>query len=273
MENLFLLRLELLLFISSFSFCIYYVGDFFWNLYYKIKKIVVSPVSKKTKKTAHVISISKDWPKKTTKEWTSEFWEKILSEEDKLKISEIIKRIKVNTEKWYFDSAKVLIIEGLTIDKHNIDLNIELANIYEQEKNYKNAELIYKDISMIVMDNTPILSKLAYVLSMQWSYKKAIAVYETVHTKKQSDNDIIETLANLTYEIEDFEKALKYIKLVLKEKPKNVDMMRRKAITLEKLWKLKESVKVYEDILFLRPYDTNAIDNLKRLEQNIIIKK
>jgi hypothetical protein len=27
---------------------------------------------------------------------------------------------------------------------------------------------------------------------------------------------------------------------------------------------------MYEEILFLRPYDVNAIDNVKRLEQNIM---
>jgi hypothetical protein len=37
---------------------------------------------------------------------------------------------------------------------------MELGSIYEQEKNYKNAEFIYKDISLIIQDNTPILTKL-----------------------------------------------------------------------------------------------------------------
>jgi tetratricopeptide (TPR) repeat protein len=108
------------------------------------------------------------------------------------------------------------------------------------------------------------------VHSMQWNLEESVAVYEKVHLKKQSDNDIIETLAYLTFEIQDFEKALKYIKLVLKEKPKNVDMMRKKAFALERVWKLKDSIKVYEEILYIRPYDTNAIDNVKRLEQNIM---
>jgi hypothetical protein len=37
---------------------------------------------------------------------------------------------------------------------------MELGFIYEQENNFKNAELIYKDISMIIQDNTAILIKL-----------------------------------------------------------------------------------------------------------------
>jgi tetratricopeptide (TPR) repeat protein len=123
---------------------------------------------------------------------------------------------------------------------------------------------------MIIQDNTAILIKLWYVLSMQWSLDEAIVVYEKVQAKKQSDNEVIETLAHLTYEVQDFEKALKYIKLVLKEKPKNLDMMKKKAFALERVWKLKDAIKMYEEILFIRPYDVNAIDNVKRLEQNIM---
>jgi tetratricopeptide (TPR) repeat protein len=85
-----------------------------------------------------------------------------------------------------------------------------------------------------------------------------------------ADNEVIELLASLTFEIMNFEKSLKYIKLVLKEKPKNLEMMKMKATALEKVGKIKDAIKVYEDILYIRPYDTNTIDNIKRLEQNII---
>lgn len=270
MENLLLLRIELLLFISSLSYSIYYGFTYFYWIFNKVKNIVSVPKDTKKEKKVQVININKENPKTNLQK--KESIEKNLSEEEKIKISEILKRIRINIEKWYLDSAKVLIIEWLTIDKYSKDLNMELGSIYEQEKNYKNAELIYKDISLIIQDNTAILTKLWYVLSMQGLYKEAVWVYEQVHQKKQSDNDIIETLAHLTFEIQDFEKSLKFIKLVLKEKPKNVDMMRKKAFALERVWKLKDSVKVYEEILYIRPYDVNAIDNVKRLEQNIINK-
>lgn len=268
MENLLLLRIELLLFISSLSYSIYYWFTYFYSIFNKVKNIVSTPKDTKKEKKVQVININKETSKASLQKKDKDAKE--LSEEEKMKITEILKRIRINIEKWYLDSAKVLIIEWLTIDKYSKDLNMELGSIYEQEKNYKNAELIYKDISMIIQDNTAILSKLWYVLSMQWNLKEAVIVYEQVHERKQSDNDIIETLAHLTFEIQDFEKSLRYIKLVLKEKPKNVDMMRKKAFALERIWKLKDSIKVYEEILFIRPYDVNAIDNVKRLEQNIV---
>ncbi len=268
MENLILLRIELLLFISSLSYSIYYGFSYIYYIFNKIKNIISSPIDKSEIKNVQIVNINKETHKTNLQKNTLNSIN--LSEEEKLKIVEILKRIKVNIEKWYYDKAKILIIEWLTIDKYNKDLNMELGFIYEQENNYKNAELIYKDISLVIQDNTSILIKLWYVLSMQWSLDDAIVVYEKVQAKKQSDNEVIETLAHLTYEVQDFEKALKYIKLVLKEKPKNLDMMRKKAFALERVWKLKDAIKVYEEILFIRPYDVNAIDNVKRLEQNIM---
>lgn len=268
MENILLLRIDLLLFISSLSYSIYYSFTYFYSIFIRVKNIVSSPKDTKKEKKVQVININKDNSKVNLQKKAPDTKE--LSEEEKMKITEILKRIRINIEKWYLDSAKVLIIEWLTIDKYSKDLNMELGSIYEQEKNFKNAELIYKDISMIIQDNTSILAKLWYVLSMQWNLKESVVVYEQVHQRKQSDNDVIETLAHLTFEIQDFEKSLKYIKLVLKEKPKNVDMMRKKAFALERAWKLKEAIKVYEEILYIRPYDVNAIDNVKRLEQNIM---
>ncbi len=268
MENLLLLRIELLIFISSLSYSIYFWFSYFYSVFKKVKNIVSTPKDSKKEKKVQVVSINKESSKATLQKKESEA--KSLTEEEKIKISEILKRIRINIEKWYLDSAKVLIIEWLTIDKYSKELNMELGSIYEQEKNFKNAELIYKDISMIIQDNTAILAKLWYVLSMQWNLKESVIIYEQVHQRKQSDNDVIETLAHLTFEIQDFEKSLKFIILVLKEKPKNVDMMRKKAFALERVWKLKDSIKVYEEILYIRPYDVNAIDNVKRLEQNII---
>ncbi len=270
MENLILLRIELLLFISSLSYSIYYGFSYIYNIFDRIKNIVSSPINKNEVKNVQVININKETHKTNLQKNSLNSIN--LSEEEKLKIIEILKRIKVNIEKWYYDKAKILIIEWLTIDKYNKELNMELGFIYEQENNFKNAELIYKDICLIIQDNTSVLIKLWYVLSMQWSLEDAVDVYEKVQVKKQSDNEVIETLAHLTYEIQDFEKALKYIKLVLKEKPKNLDMMRKKAFALERIWKLKDAIKTYEEILFIRPYDVNAIDNVKRLEQNIMNK-
>jgi hypothetical protein len=46
------------------------------------------------------------------------------------------------------------------LDKYNVDLNMELANIYEKEKNYLNAEYIYKDLLEHLKVDFKIMKKL-----------------------------------------------------------------------------------------------------------------
>ncbi len=267
MENL-LLKIEVFFLFSSFMYILYYIFDYIKNIFWKVKKIVW-PVNTEEQKEVEIVKINKD--DVDAKDLIiNDSSEKSINTDDKVKISEILKRVKLNIEKWYYDKAKSLIIEWLTIDKYNKELNLELWKIYENEENYKNAELIYKDLSLIIQDNSNILTKLAYVYSMQWEYSQAIKTYEIVHRKKQADSEIIESLAYLSFEIDDHERSLKYFKMALKEKPKNVEMLKRKAISLEKTKKLRDSAKVYEEILFLRPYDEEAKENLSRLEKYIV---
>ncbi len=270
MENLLILRFELFIFIVSFWYSTFYIWDYILKLILKVKVFLSFVKKKEDNQPLKIINVDKETNNKVSIKKTYDSTQKKLSEDEKTKIAEIIKRVKVNSEKWYYDIARSLIIEWLTIDKYNKELNMELASMYEKEKNYKNAELIYRDMSLVHSDNTVILAKLGYIIAMQWNYKESIIFYEQVHERNKWDSDTIEILANLNYELFNFENSLKYIKLALKDKPKNIEFLKMKAFCLEKTLKQKDSIKVYEEILQSKPYDTYCIDNIRRLEQNII---
>jgi hypothetical protein len=97
MENLLLLRIELLLFISSLSYSIYYGFSYFYSIFNKVKNIISTPKDTKKEKKVQVININKDSPKANLQKKESEA--KSLTEEEKIKISEILKRIRINIEK------------------------------------------------------------------------------------------------------------------------------------------------------------------------------
>jgi predicted ribonuclease toxin of YeeF-YezG toxin-antitoxin module len=50
-----------------------------------------------------------------------------ITDEEKSKLNELLKKIKINISKGEYDLAKNLIVEGLAIDKFNVELNMELA--------------------------------------------------------------------------------------------------------------------------------------------------
>ncbi len=268
MENTFFFRIEILIFFISLWYVIYYLSEKLLIIINNIKNII-SPDKKyienrieKIKKLQNKNTLEK----KNTKE---EKKIKITTAKDSKKIAEIIKRVKINKSKWYFDTAKSLIIEGLSIDKINKDLNLELSSIYEEEKEYKKAEYIYIDLLDAYVDNFEILKKLWYNLAIQQRYEESIEVYFKAHNKVKWDIEIVEFLADLTYQIKFYKKSLKYTKLFLKQNPRNSEKLKMKAFCYETLGKTTDAINTYKKVIELQPYNSQVQDKLKFLEWSL----
>ena len=130
MENLLFIKIEIFIFTLSFLYILYYLWIKMYTVYFKVKEIV-KPVKIENKKSAlNKVSLGNN---KSSKSWNKHIK---ISDKHKNKVLDIIKRVRVNSTKWYFDTARNLIVEWLSFDKYNRELNIELALIYEKEKNY-----------------------------------------------------------------------------------------------------------------------------------------
>ncbi len=264
MEYSFLLQFEALIFIISLGYIIYYLWENFilknnisfdgirWGS--RIRKKRLNKSSEQTEKK---------W-KKTRKAHKIE--SQRMTEKQRLRLIEILKRVQANSAKGYFDTAKNLIVEGLALDSGNKGLNLELAKIYEKEKNYKNAQYIYEDLIEKLEDNYEVIKKLAYSLALQWKYKKSVKQYIKASEKRPGDMEVTDALANLLYELEDHKRCLKYTKLYLIQKPRNVEKLTVKWICLESLGKNKDAVMTYKKILELQPYNSEIINKVKELE-------
>ena len=73
--------------------------------------------------------------------------------------------------------------------------------IYEAEKNFKNAEYVYRDLIEIHNENYEILKKLGYILALQKRYIDSINMYEQAFSKNMGDIEVIDLLTDLHYEI------------------------------------------------------------------------
>ena len=265
MENLLFIKIEIFIFVLSFLYILYYLWEKLFIIYFKVKN-VVKPTRENNKKTAlnkvKLNSNKVEWSQKTKNT-------KKVSEDDKKKIVEILKRVKMNSAKWYFDTSKNLIVEWLSLDKYNKDLNIELASIYEKEKNYINAEYIYKDLLEVLKVDFEVMKKLWYILVLQNKFEESLNIYEKIHSKKMADDEVIDLLSELTFDMKDYKKALKYTNLFLVWKPRDVNKLFIKAWSLENTWKISDALSIYKRILELQPYNTKAKENLEKLENEI----
>lgn len=260
--SLLLFRLEIVLFIVFILFIVYFLSWKIKNILLSVKSIlwirnkwkekIISTVQINEDKNAHIdnyLVVKAE-----------------IDDEDKNKIIELLKKIKLNISKSEYDLAKNLIIEWLSIDKFNKDLNIELSSIYILEKDYIKAEYIYKDLLLVHNDDFDILKKLAYVLTMQEKYDLAIEMYKKANDIRSDDLEIINMLAHLYYHKELFIDCITYLKIFLRDNPRDADNLILLASTYRNIWKINDSINTYLRVLEIQPYNEEVKKEVVELE-------
>lgn len=269
MENAFFIRGEIIIFFLSLWYFMYYLLEKTFQIYFNVKKIVNPKRKISDDKIKKIKKISENIVKKNNEKLKNKKSlknAKKISKLDLEKISTIIKKVRLNIEKKYFDKAKNLIIEWLAIDKFNKDLNLSLASIYENEKDFKKAEYIYIDLLKVNESKFEILKKLGFNIALQNKFVESMEIYLTAYEKKKDDIDVIEIIADLAYEIKDYKIAYKFIKLYLKQFPRNVEKLKMKWYCQEILWKTENALDTYKKVLELQPYNSQVAEKINHLE-------
>lgn len=261
-----LLQIEIICFFLSFFYILYYTGDRFFLWQYNKKKLALEKTERK-----ELLEEKRKAGKK--KKDSASHEEKLdipkthILPEQLEKVREITKRAQINVSRGYYESARSLIIEWLAIKKDDKDLNMLLADVYEREKKYKNAEYIYKDMLEQHSDDEYILQRLWNIYALLGKNKKSFETYQKALQKDRSNTEILDIIAHLGLEIWDFKKAYKYACLYLKEKPRNAEKLGIKWYCLEKMGKKEEAIKAYTQLLQIQPYNSEIGERLRELHK------
>lgn len=242
----------------------YYVCDVFLTVYIKAQDKKKLKVQKQSERVA-AISEKKKAQENDQVEIKSKHAP--VNSETGEKLREILKRVQVNISRWYLDSARSLIIEWLALNKHDKDLNLLLADVYEREKKYQNAEYIYRDLLDENPDDDYVLQRLWNVYSLRGKFKKSYECYKEALRAERSNTEILDILTHLSLELWNYKNAQKYASLYLKEKPRNAEKISIKWYALEMLGKEKEAIKCYRQVLDIQPYNSEVIDRVSALEE------
>lgn len=177
------------------------------------------------------------------------------STEDRQQAGEIAKLAKTKIARGEFTEAKGKIIEGLAFDKFDKELNCLLASLYERDKDFKKAELVYKDL-IVVHDTDPeIYMKLGFALSMQAKYEIAFEIYRKLHAITDGADEAIEMLANLAYQLERYEETRNSAKEYLRNHPRNVEMLNLLAFSQANLGERREALETLDKLRVIDPYN------------------
>lgn len=262
-----LLQFEIFIYFLSLIYTLYYLWDkwvmYVWSLREKKLqkiKLIQERIQKRQEKKTQVQSQA---PSEVSGIFTETSKQAPVDQE---KLREIIKRVQVNISRWYLDSARALIIEWLALSKNNKDLNLLLADIYEREKKYQNAEYIYRDVLDDHGSDEYTLQRLWNIYSLRGKADKAIECYTQALQDDPSNLSLLDILSHLSLEVKDHKKALKYAMLFLKHKPRDAEKLSIKGYCLECTGKYADAIKAYKSVLDLQPYNTEVTERIKKLE-------
>ncbi len=271
MENTFFLKTEVIFLLVSFLYMLYYIWyhlkQFFSHTWRRVKN--KKPVSRMDK-DPDLLLVEEKKEKEIIKQIEEEEKKKNqISSENKIAITDILRREATLYGRGDYEKAKNLIIEWLALDKHHKHLNLELANIYNKEQEYKKSEYIYRELIENQRDDFDLLKKLGFVLALQWKYKDSIRVYKEAYDKKANDPAVVDILSDLTYETGDYEWTVMFTTKFLKEKPRDTEKLLLQASAYKKLKKRKKALASYRKILELKPYNEKILKKVAALEKKI----
>ncbi|MDD2486844.1 MAG: hypothetical protein PHS92_00535 [Candidatus Gracilibacteria bacterium] len=209
----------------------------------------------------------------TNKEETKKKEGEALTSEQKDTIGEFIKIAKTKLARGEYIDAKAKIIEGLSIDKFNKELNILLASMYEKDKDYKKAELIYKDLIVLNDLDIEIYLKLGFVLSVQAKYEIAYEIYKKLHSIDETNIEAIEMLANLSHHLSYFDDSKAHAKKFLKNNPRSIDIIYLQALNHINLSERQEALEMLNKVKQLEPYNSKVLDLIEKLKLELELEK
>lgn len=161
--------------------------------------------------------------------------------------------------------AQTLIIEWLSIEKDNRDLNMLLGQIYEQEGQYEKAEYIYKDMAELHSNDVEILEKLANVLIIEKKNTIANEIYKKIHTFTGNTETTLYMLTHISNTLHDHPNTLTYAKQYVLQWPKNPEIIALLANVQLELWHRRDAIETYKNLKNLTPYSGEITEILQKL--------
>lgn len=193
--------------------------------------------------------------------------------DERVVLSEVAKSVKTKMARGEFTEARAKIIEGLTIDKFDKELNCLLASIYERSGDYAKSELLYKDL-IVVHDTDPeLFLKLGFALSMQGKYEIAFEIYKKLHSITSGSDESVEMLSNLAYQLKRYEDAEAYAREYLKKHPRNAEILNLLAGAQASLGKREEAIKTLEKLRVVDPYNVKIREFSEKLATELELEK
>lgn len=188
-----------------------------------------------------------------------------VSLENQEKIYQLVNTIKTLIARGQTLEARGLIIQGLALDKEHRDLNFILGSLFEQDRHFEKAELIYKDLATWYPNDLEILEKLGNVLIIQRRYSIAFEIYKKIIDIGGIAEAPLYIMTHLSSELWNQEEKYSLAKQYLKQWPNNPEILALLAQSEIALNLRQDAIKTLVKLKNLTPYNGEIMETIQKL--------
>lgn len=267
-----LVRIDILLIIASFCLSIFTALKV-WKRSWQEKKVEATVVDLKKKLRRSIVHItvdnaSDDIINKTLESSSTWGVKKKLNEEKEggfIEAKKLLRKADVHIGRGEYQLAEKYLIEALSLDENNKEINKKLALTYLQQQKYPKAELVYLRLIEHGSRDPAVYGNLGLVLYHEGRLEMAIKAYQKAVELDPKRSARYANIGQIYYEMQDLHNAITYFEKAYIRGTKNIDYM----FILAKLYEekgLKEKAKYfYHKILDIEPYNEEAKEGIKKL--------
>lgn len=138
---------EIILLVMGVFYMVFHVGHGFWSKFLNFKSLRVFYKKERSKiLRKHTIEQKKVDTQVRRDDVSLNSTKKRLTAREKLALENVLKAIQGKLAVQDYVEARANIIQGLMVDRHNQELNVLLAQLYEKEEDYEKAEILFRDM-------------------------------------------------------------------------------------------------------------------------------
>jgi tetratricopeptide (TPR) repeat protein len=181
------------------------------------------------------------------------------------KIYQLLGTIKTLVARWQTLEARWLIIQWLALHQEHRDLNIILGSLFEQDRHFDKAELVYKDLAEWYPNDIEILEKLGNVLIIQRRYTIAFEIYKKILIIGGETEAALYIITHLASELGFDQEKYDLAKRYLKRWPNNPEVISLLAQSEILLGLRQDAIQTLIKLKNLTPYNWEIMETIQKL--------
>lgn len=268
-----LIWVEVILFLGGIGYIIFHSGHGIWSFKRSNHAAEQERKRERTKSLRrHTIEQKKIEIQTRRADVSMNMPKKKLKASEKQELEATIKMVKAKLAVKEYEEARAAIIRWLIMDKHNIDLNILLAQLYEKEGDYEKAEILFRDL---ILHHDPekanVYIYLGNNLISQERPHRAYDIFKKWLEKEPRNIELLQTLSELGYEQHEYEESLLYSRKLSEIQPKNITAFEILGLSYLQVGSDQKAYDAFLNLRKLDPYNQIVLTWLPKIEEKLSI--